>query len=100
TTSLTKTIAPLTYLIGISLRSAIVAGIALVRTVYWMLPIFAVPDGSVRFWALTALTMSIGVRPLACNFTGSISAMIWRYFPAAGVGRVTPWIGASRCRRL
>ena len=36
------------------LRSSIVAGIALVRTVYWVSPIFAVPDGKVRFWALTA----------------------------------------------
>ena len=51
------------------LRSSIEVGTALVRTVYWVSPIFAVPDGSVRFWALTALTTSSGVRPLACSLT-------------------------------
>ena len=64
-TSLTYTVCPLMYLIGMSLSSSMVVGIALVRTVYWVLPIFARPDGKVRFWALTAFTMSAGVRPLA-----------------------------------
>jgi len=31
---------------------------ALVRTVYWVSPIFAVPEGKVRFWALTAFATS------------------------------------------
>src|SRR5277367_1255972 len=34
-TSFMKTVCPLTYLIGMLLRSAMVKGIALVRTVYW-----------------------------------------------------------------
>ena len=71
------------------------AGVALVNTEYWVSPIFAVPDGSVRFCALTALTTSSGVSPREMSFAGSISTMIWRYFPPAGVGRVTPGTGAS-----
>src|ERR1700722_3140531 len=43
-------VAPLTNLTGIILRSLIDAGVALVRTVYWVSPIFTVPDGGVR-WA-------------------------------------------------
>jgi hypothetical protein len=48
-TSLTKMVAPPTTLTGMLLRSSIVAGIALVRTVYCLSPIFAVPAGKVRF---------------------------------------------------
>src|ERR1700721_541529 len=91
--------APLANLIGILLRSPIVGGTALARTVYWVSPILAKPDGSVRFWTLTALTPSFGVSPLACSFKGSRSTMIWRYLPPAGVGKVTPGIGGSCCRR-
>ena len=47
-----------------------VAGVALVCTVYWVLPIFAVPEGSVRFWVLTALTTSKGVRPRGQQLLG------------------------------
>ena len=94
-TSFRKMVAPLTNLIGILLRSSIVAGVALVRTVYCVSPIFAVPDGSVRFCALTAFTTSSGVSPRASSLSGSISTMIWRYLPPAGVGSVTPGIGAS-----
>ena len=61
-TSLRKTVAPFVNLTGILLRSSMVAGIALVRTVYWVLPIFAVPAGNVRFCVLTALTTSSGVK--------------------------------------
>src|SRR5216683_7006631 len=39
--------APLAYLTGMLLRSSIVAGTALVRAVYWVSPIFAVPEGKV-----------------------------------------------------
>jgi hypothetical protein len=67
---------------------------------YWVSPIFTVPEGKVRFCALTAFTTSMGVTPLASSFAGSRSTMIWRYLPPAGVGKVTPRIGASRCRRL
>ena len=63
-TSLTKTVAPFTTLIGMLLRSSIVGGVALVRTVYCVSPIFAVPAGKVRFWALTALTTSQRRQPL------------------------------------
>ncbi len=88
--SLTKTVAPLATFIGMLLRSSIVDGVALVRTVYWVSPIFTVPEGNVRFWALTAFTTSDGVNPLANSFSGSRSTMIWRYLPPAGVGKVTP----------
>ena len=73
-------------------------GVALVRTTYCLSPIFAVPDGSVRFWVLTALTTSSGVSPRATSLAGSISTMICRYLPPAGVGSVMPGIGASCCR--
>jgi hypothetical protein len=59
------------------------------------LPIFSVPPGKVRFCALTALTTCSGVSPLASSFVWSISTMICRYFPPAGVGKVTPWTGAT-----
>ena len=68
-------------------------GVALVRTTYCVSPILAVPDGTVRFCALTALTTSSGVRPLAESLVGSMSTMIWRYLPPDGVGSVTPGIG-------
>jgi len=87
-------------LTGMLLRSSMLAGVALVRTVYCVSPILAVPDGSVRFCAFTAFTTSSGVSPLASSFAGSRSTMIWRYLPPAGVGNVTPWIGASRWRRV
>ncbi len=74
-------------------------GVALVRTVYCVSPILAVPDGSVRFWALTALTMSSGVKPRETSLAGSMSTMICRYLPPAGVGSVTPGMGAS-CWRM
>ena len=86
-TSFKKMVAPLANLTGIMLRSLIVAGVALVRTVYWVSPIFAVPDGSVRFCVLTAFTMSSGVSPRDRSLSGSISTMIWRYLPPAGVGK-------------
>ena len=41
-----NTVALLTNLIGMLLRSSIVDGIALVRTVYCVSPILAVPEGS------------------------------------------------------
>src|SRR5258705_9885311 len=98
--SLMETVAPFAYLIGILLRASIDGAIALVRTVYCVSPILAWPEGSVRLWALTALTTSIGVRPLANSFAESISTMIWRYFPPSGVGKVTPGTGANCWRRL
>src|SRR5258708_5456659 len=47
-TSLRNTVGPLVYLIGMLLRSAMVVGIALLRTVYWVSPILARPDGNAR----------------------------------------------------
>jgi hypothetical protein len=41
--SLRNTVAPFEKLTGMALSASIVGGIALVRTVYWVLPIFAVP---------------------------------------------------------
>ncbi len=98
--SLRNTVAPFEKLTGMSLSASIVGGIALVRTVYCVLPIFAVPPDRVRFWALTALTTCSGVKPFARSFVWSISTMICRYLPPAGVGKVTPWIGAIICRSL
>ena len=97
-TSFKSMVAPLANLTGIMLRSSIDAGVALVRTVYWVFPIFAVPDGNVRFCVLTAFTMSSGVSPRDRSLSGSISTMIWRYLPPAGVGKVTPGTGANCCR--
>ncbi len=98
-TSFTNTVAPFTTLTGMSFNWSMLEGVALVRTAYWVLPILAVPDGRVRFCALTALTTSSGVRPRATSFAGSRSTMIWRYLPPDGVGSVTPGIGAS-CWRM
>ncbi len=98
-TSLTNTVAPFTTLIGMLLRSSMLVGVALVRTVYCVLSILAVPDGSVRFCALTAFTTSSGVRPFASSLVGSMSTMICRYLPPAGVGSVMPGIGAN-CWRI
>src|SRR5260370_37970548 len=61
-TSFRNTVGPFVYLIGMSLRSLIAVRLALVRTVYCVSPILARPDGSVRLWALTALTTSAGVK--------------------------------------
>ncbi len=97
-TSLMNTVAPFTTLIGMSFSSSIVAGVALVRTTYWVSPILAVPDGRVRFWVLIAFTTSSGVRPRDTSLAGSMSTMIWRYLPPFGVGKVRPEIGASACR--
>ena len=97
--SLMKTVAPLVNLTGILLSSSIEPGVALVRTVYCVLAIFTWPDGRVRFCALTAFTTSSGVSPRASNLFGSISTMIWRYLPPAGVGKVTPGTGANCWRR-
>ena len=94
-TSFTNTVAPFKTLIGMSFSASIDAGVALVRTTYCFSPILAVPEGTVRFWALTAFTTSIGVRPLATSLAESMSTMIWRYLPPDGVGSVTPGIGAS-----
>ncbi len=88
-----NTVAPLLYFTGMALSSSMVCGIALVCTVYCVSPILAVPEGKVRLWAFTALTTSSGVSPLALSFTGSMSTMICRYLPPAGVGSVMPWIG-------
>src|SRR5436190_19323418 len=69
-------------------------GIALLRTVYCVSPILAKPEATVRLCALTAFTMSCGVRPFACSLVGSISTMIWRYLPPSGCRE-----GHSRHRR-
>ena len=75
-TSLRKMVDPFMNLTGIMLRSSMVAGVALVRTVYCLSSILAVPDGRVRFCVLTALTMSSGVSPLASSLSGLMSTMI------------------------
>src|SRR5260370_25877832 len=92
--SVRNTVAPFEKLTGMSLSASIVGGIALVRTVYWVLPIFAVPPDRVRFWALTAVTTCSGVRPLSRSLVGSMATMIGPYFPPAGHGKGSPGLGA------
>ena len=64
-----------------------------------MPPIFAVPDGNMRFCAFTALTTSLGVSPRASNAGVSISTEIWRDLPPKGKGIAAPGIVTKRGRK-
>ena len=74
-------VAPLRVRTGMLLSPAMVSGEPLVASVYSVAPILAVPDGSTRFCALTALTTSLGVRPLASSASVSRSTEITRCLP-------------------
>ena len=68
-------------LIGRSFRASTVCGLPFMLTLYSKVPIFAVPPGSTRFWALTALTTSLGDSPLACSAAELISTITCRTLP-------------------
>ena len=76
-----------------------VSGELLVASTYSVAPILAVPDGSTRFWVLTALTTSFGVRPLASKALVSRSTEMTRCFPPYGHGTATPGMVTRRGRR-
>ncbi len=78
---------------GIALSPAIVSGEPLSAIAYSRAPIFAVPDGRIRFWVLTALTTSVGVKPLASERRGieidgnqALFAAVWPGNRDAGDG--------------
>ena len=79
--------------------SEIVVGVPFISTAYSMGPSLAVPDGVIRFCALTALTMSLGVSPNCCSFAGSRSTITWRCLPPYGYGSAAPCTVASCVRR-
>ncbi len=79
--------------------SATVSADAFVSIRYSVWPIFAVPVGSTRFCALTALTMSAGVRPFASNACGSRSIATTRVRPPYGNGICAPGTVISCGRR-
>ncbi len=85
-------------LIGRSFSSSTVFGLPFMLTLYSKVPIFAVPPGSTRFWALTALTTSLGDRPLACKAAELMSTITWRTLPPYGSGTEEPCTVASWVR--
>ena len=83
-------VAPLTVFIGRSFSSLMVCGAPFISTLYSIVPSLTVPEGRIRFCALTALTMSVGERPLACRAWESISTEISRCLPPYGNGSAAP----------
>ena len=79
--------------------SAMVSADALVSIRYSVWPIFAVPVGSTRFCALTALTTSAGVSPFDINAFESMSTATTRVRPPYGNGTCAPGIVISCGRR-
>ena len=80
-TSLMYTVAFCTTLIGRSLSSGTVRGLAFMATSYSNSPILAVPDGSTMFCWPRVLTMSIGARPFDWSRRGSRSTITCRCLP-------------------
>ncbi len=74
------------------------SGEPFIASTYSVPPIFAVPDGRMRFCALTALTTSVGVSPLASSAGMSMSTEICRALPPNGYGIATPGIETRRGR--
>ncbi len=58
---------PLIVFTGRSLSAAMVVGALFISTWYSSEPILTVPEGVIRVWAFTALTMSVGDSPCACK---------------------------------
>ncbi len=98
-TSPRTSVAPLRVLTGIALSWAMVPGVPLSATAYSEASIFCVPAGRIRFCALTALTMSVGVRPCASSFCVSRSTVICRLLPPYGNGTAMPGTVISLGRR-
>ena len=76
-------------------RPASESGLPFISTEYSVEPIFAVPEGRIRFCAVTALTTSIGDRLRSCSLRESISTMICRCLPPYGSGADAPGTVAS-----
>src|ERR1700749_4236398 len=76
-----------------------VSGEPLSAIAYSVLPILAVPEGTIRFCALTAFTTSFGVSPLASKAGVSKSTDIKRDFPPNGYGTAAPGMVTKRGRR-
>jgi hypothetical protein len=72
------------------LSAATASGLLLRLTRYSRGPSFTLPDGSVRFWRLTAAFTSAAEIPFASSACGSRSTMIWRGLPPYGSGNVMP----------
>ena len=83
-TSRKKVVTPLLVLIGIAFSPSIELGEPFRATVYSVSPIFAVPDGKIKFCAFTALIMSVEERPLAKRVLGSKSTETTLIFPPYG----------------
>src|SRR6185436_15298770 len=80
---------------GSSLSPATASGELFILIEYSVAPNFAVPDGRIRFCALTALTTSAGDSPRACSACMSRSTLICRFLPPYGNGIATPGIVIS-----
>ena len=76
-----------------------VAGVALVRTVYCVFADLGRARRQRQVLRIDRIDDVERRQPRASSLAGSISTMIWRYLPPAGVGSVTPGIGASCWRR-
>jgi hypothetical protein len=74
------------------------SGDELVRTLYSMGPIFAVPAGRMTFWLARAVETSKAESPLAKSASGSRSTMTDRALPPHGSGTCAPWTVASWVR--
>ena len=84
-TSCRNTTAPPADRIGRLLSPSIVVGLLLVSMAYSKIPILEVPAGRMRFWALMALTTSVGARPLLWSAGRSMSTWICALFAAVGI---------------
>jgi hypothetical protein len=91
-------VAPLTVFTGRSFSSLMVSVLPFISTWYSSGPSLAVPEGRIRFSALTAFTTSVGDRPLACMAAESISIETSRCFPPYGQGTAAPCTVANWVR--
>src|SRR5512132_1989108 len=94
-TSRRYVVVPPTVRTGRSFKPETASGELFILTEYSVSPNFAVPDGRIRFCALTALTTSAGDRPRACSACMSRSTLICRFLPPYGNGIATPGIVMS-----
>src|SRR5271166_3833389 len=86
-------------LIGRSLSCWTVRVVALVRTSYSNCEIFAVPEGSTRYCAATAVRTSAGESPFACSRAGLKLIITWRCLPPYGYGTTAPGTVTNWVRR-
>ncbi len=80
-TSRRSTGAPFTTFTGMALNCSTVVGLELSLTLYSVLPICAVPAGTMTLDCRSAVTTSLGLSPLAEVALGSTSTMICRCLP-------------------